>query len=170
MGVDIEAIFKKTYEHYAMAKNNLIIKSEMFSHRDDAISNVIPGFDAETLKFGSYDRENFAVLFVDMRRSTTRAQEVGPEKTFLTMHVFLTALLEVVKYYNGKVIDIMGDGIMVFWGGREARHEEGMVKTEAVRNAGQCGFDMLNVLKKVINKIVKDENLGKEISIGIGIT
>lgn len=170
MGVDIEAIFKKTYEHYAMAKNNLIIKSEMFSHRNDAISNVIPGFDAETLKFGSYDRENFAVLFVDMRRSTTRAQEVGPEKTFLTMHVFLTALLEVVKYYNGKVIDIMGDGIMVFWGGREARHEEGMVKTEAVRNAGQCGFDMLNVLKKVINKIVKDENLGKEISIGIGIT
>ena len=80
---------------------------------------------------GSYDKENYAVLFVDMRRSTQRAQTVGAEKTFLTMHVFLTALLEVVKHYNGKVIDIMGDGLMVFWGGQAAREENNMVKTLA---------------------------------------
>jgi len=86
------------------------------------------------------------------------------------MHVFLTALLEVVKHYHGKVIDIMGDGVMVFWGGREARAEDDMVKTEAVRNAGRCGLAMLKVRTGVINKIITDEKLGTEVSLGIGIT
>lgn len=42
--------------------------------------------DADYLEFGSYDKDNFAVLFVDMRNSTTRAQRLGAEKTFLSTH------------------------------------------------------------------------------------
>lgn len=170
MAIDMDLIYKNTWDHYQQAKNNLIEKRAMLEHYDAAISNVIPGFDADKLKFGSYDKENFAVLFVDMRNSTKRAQAVGAEKTFLTMHIFLTALLEVVKYYNGKVIDIMGDGLMIFWGGREARAEDNMVKTEAVRNAGRCGLAMLKVRSGVINKIISSEELGGEINIGIGLT
>lgn len=170
MAIDINAIYKNTWEHYQKAKNNLIEKRAMLEHYADAISDVIPGFDADKLEFGSYDKENFAVLFVDMRNSTKRAQDVGAEKTFLTMHIFLTALLEVIKFYHGKVIDIMGDGLMVFWGGREARAEDTMVKTEAVRNAGRCGLAMLKVRTEVINKIIIGEKLGNEISIGIGVT
>ena len=105
-----------------------------------------------------------------MRDSTKRAQDVGAEKTFLTMHVFLTALLEVVKCYKGKVIDIMGDGLMVFWGGEEAREEDNMIKRFAVKNAGLCGRDMLLIREKVINKIIKDEDLGRPINIGVGVT
>ncbi len=169
MAINMNLIYESTFEHYQQAKSNLIKKRTVLEHRE-AISDVIPGFNADKLEFGSYDKENFAVLFVDMRNSTKRAQNVGAEKTFLTMHIFLTALLEVVKYYNGKVIDIMGDGLMVFWGGREARAKDNMVKTEAVRNAGQCGLDMLKVRSEVINKIILKENLGDEINIGIGLT
>lgn len=75
-----------------------------------------------------------------------------------------------MKHYKGKVIDIMGDGLMVFWGGKEARAEENMVKTLAIQNAGLCGKDMLVVREKVINKIIHDENLGSPISIGVGVT
>ena len=151
------------------AKKNVVMR-EMFEHREDAISDVIPGFNADKLEFGSYDKENYAVLFVDMRRSTQRAQTVGAEKTFLTMHVFLTALLEVVKHYNGKVIDIMGDGLMVFWGGQAAREENNMVKTLAIKNAGLCGKDMLKIREDVINRIIENEDLGPKIDIGIGVT
>lgn len=169
MAIDFNAIYKTTYEHYLQAKGNIIAKGE-FQHRADAISDVIPGFEADKLEFGSYDKENYAVLFVDMRRSTSRAQNVGPEKTFLTMHVFLTALLEVVKHYHGKVIDIMGDGLMVFWGGRAAREEDNMVKCLAVQNAGLCGRDMLKIRERVINRIVQEEKLGPNIDIGVGVT
>lgn len=169
MAIDINAIYKNTCEHYQQAKSNVIAKG-MFEHRADAISDVIPGFEADKLEFGSYDKENYAVLFVDMRRSTLRAQQVGAEKTFLTMHVFLTALLEVVKHYHGKVIDIMGDGLMVFWGGHAAREEDNMVKSLAVQNAGLCGRDMLKVRETVINRIIQEENLGPDINIGVGVT
>lgn len=169
MAIDIDVIYSNTYNHYEDAKNN-IHKRAIVEHSFSAISDVIPGFDADKLEFGSYDKENFAVLFVDMRDSTMRAQNVGAEKTFLTMHIFITALLEVVKYYHGKVIDIMGDGLMVFWGGRRAREEENMVKTNAIQKAGLCGRDMLVVLEKVINKIITNENLGNDISIGVGVT
>ena len=169
MAIDVNTIYRSTYKHYLQAKGNIIEKA-MFEHRADAISDVIPGFNADKLEFGSYDKENFAVLFVDMRRSTQRAQKVGAEKTFLTMHVFLTALLEVVKHYHGKVIDIMGDGMMVFWGGSVAREEDNMVKSLAVQNAGLCGRDMLKIRESVINRIIEEEKLGSKISIGIGVT
>ncbi len=170
MAIDVTAIYKNTLKHYEQAKKNLIIKEERGIFAHSAISDVIPGFKAEKLEFGSYDKENFAVLFVDMRRSTERAQNVGPEKTFLTMHIFLTALLEVVEYYHGKVIDIMGDGLMVFWGGKEARAKDNMVKSIAIQNAGLCGRDMLKVREAVINPIIDCEKLGTPISIGVGVT
>lgn len=169
MAIDIDSIYQNTYKHYLQAKSN-IIKKAVLEYRADAISDVIPGFEADKLEFGSYDKENFAVLFVDMRRSTQRAQTVGAEKTFLTMHVFLTALLEVVKHYRGKVIDIMGDGLMVFWGGAAAREDDNMVKSLAVQNAGLCGRDMLKVRESVINRIIGDEQLGPKVSIGVGVT
>lgn len=170
MAVNFDEIYKNTWEHYQKAKNNATERQKRFAHSDDAISDVVPGFEADKLEFGSFDKENFAVLFVDMRNSTARAATVGPEKTFLTMHIYLTALLEIVKYYNGKVVDIMGDGLMVFWGGREARMEDNMVKTIAIQNAGLCGRDMLRVRECVINAIIEKENLGNTIDIGIGVT
>ena len=170
MSVDISAIYKSTLEHFNQARNNIIIEKRALEHSAEAISDVIPGFEADKLEFGSYDKENYAVLFVDMRRSTGRAQQVGAEKTFLTMHVFFTALLEVIKHYHGKVIDIMGDGLMVFWGGKTAREEDNMVKLLAVQNAGLCGRDMLIVREAVINRIIQEEYLGPNINIGVGVT
>ncbi len=112
MNIDIDEVRKTTWEHYIQAKGNMELQEHRTVYAHSAISDVIPGFKAEKLEFGSYDKGNFAVLFVDMRRSTERAQKVGPKNTFLTMHIFLTALLKVVEYYQGKVIDIMGDGLM----------------------------------------------------------
>lgn len=169
MPIDVDAIYRKTLEHYNRAYDSIPERQTLFEH-SSAISNVIPGFDSNKLEFGSYDKENYAVLFVDMRNSTTRAKSVGAEKTFLTMHVFLTALLEVVNYYNGKVIDIMGDGLMVFWGGEQARKTHGEIKTFAIKNAGLCGRDMLLIREKVINRIIEEKKLGNPISIGVGVT
>ena len=167
MAIDVDEIYKSTWEHYVQAKSNIVEKQMILEHRADAISDVIPGFEADKLEFGSYDKENYAVLFVDMRNSTLRAQNVGAEKTFLTMHVYLTALLEVVRCHHGKVIDIMGDGIMAFWGGRAARKSENMTNSIAVKKAGICGRDMLTVRERVINEIIAIEDLG---NIGIGVT
>lgn len=164
----INQIYEITLKQYYNAFNN--VPKENLQERFSAISDSVPGYNEKMVDFGDYIQENYAVLFVDMRDSTKRAEKVGAKITFLTMHVYLTALLEVVKMYNGQVIDIMGDGLMVFWGGKNAREENKISKAIAVQQAGLCGKSMLEVREKVINKIINKENLGPEINIGVGVT
>lgn len=165
--IDISEIYKSTKKHYDTAKSTLEnLKHSLLYEHADAISDTIPGYQAEYLEFGSFDKDNFAVLFVDMRNSTKRAKQIGPEKTFLTMHAFIPALLEVIKCYNGKVVDIMGDGIMAFFGGRNSN----IAKVMAVKNAGLCGKDMLRVREEVINPIILNDNIPWSINIGVGVT
>lgn len=76
MAINIDEIYSSTYENFKDAKNN-IQKRAIVENSFSSISDVIPGFDADKLEFGSYDKENFAVLFVDMRGSTARAQKEG---------------------------------------------------------------------------------------------
>lgn len=170
MGVDFLAVYESALNRYEQAFENIELRKSILAYESRAISDVIPGFEAEKLEFGSFAKENYAVLFVDMRQSTKRAHDVGPEVTFLTMHVFLTSLLEIVKYHNGKVIDIMGDGLMVFWGGEAAREKDYEFKSAAVKKAGLCGRDMLTARVRVINRIVSEKKLGPSINIGVGVT
>ena len=51
MAIDIDSIYQNTYKHYLQAKSNIIEKA-VFEHRADAISDVIPGFEADKLEFG----------------------------------------------------------------------------------------------------------------------
>lgn len=164
----INQIYEITLKQYNKAFENA--PKENIQERFSAISDSVPGYNEKMVDFGDYIQENYAVLFVDMRNSTRRAEKVGARITFLTMHVYLTALLEVVKMYKGQVVDIMGDGLMVFWGGKNAREEDKIPKAIAVQQAGLCGKSMLEVNEKVINKIINDKNLGAKINIGVGVT
>ena len=102
MSIDIESIYQKTYAHYLQAKKN-ITRTANLKHQADAISDAIPGFEADKLEFGSYDRENYAVLFVDMRQSTQRAQKVGAEKTFWPFAVWCGWVCQVVTVLRSSL-------------------------------------------------------------------
>ena len=64
MAVNVTEIYNTTWEHYQKAQESIIAKRSILEH-SAAISDVIPGFEADKLEFGSYDKENYAVLFVD---------------------------------------------------------------------------------------------------------
>lgn len=128
------------------------------------ISDNIPGYSADELEFASFDKDNFAVLFIDMRSSTIRAKSIGPEKTFISMHAFIAGMLEVVKSKQGVVIDIMGDGLMVFFGGKNSK----LTKFQAIQNAGICGQDMLDVINTIINPMLERDGIW-QITCGVGI-
>lgn len=164
--INTNIIFELTKHHYDQAKESLEnLKHSLVFERANAISDAIPGYQANYLEFGSFAKDNFAVLFVDMRNSTSRAHQIGPEKTFLTMHAFIPALLEVIKCYDGKVVDIMGDGIMAFFGGKSSK----LPKVIAAQNAGLCGKDMLRVRENVINPILKSDGIARDVDVGVGV-
>lgn len=168
---DIDRVYNIAKTSYERAKSSLTLIHKSFNEgAESAISDVIPGYESCRLDFGNYIEDNFAVLFVDMRSSTARALKIGAEQTFLTMHVYIPALLEVVRIYNGNVIDIMGDGIMVFFGGSK-QMDKNITKAEAIKNAAYCSLDMMKIREKVINEILREEKIEwPTIDIGIGVT
>lgn len=164
--IDIDKIRDTTNIHYNKAKMSILrLEKRAFFENSSAISDVVPGYNSERLEFGACEKDNFAVLFIDIRNSTNRARKLGKVKTFLSMHAFIPAMLEVVKHYKGYVIDLMGDGIMVFFGGK---HSE-VCKEIAIKNSGLCGRDMLKVKDEVVNSILKNDGIDYEIDCGVGI-
>jgi len=164
--LDIEEIRKITLIHYYKAKSSIqkIEKRAIFEN-SAAISDVVPGYAAERIEFGACEKDNFTVLFIDIRNSTSRAKQIGEVSTFLTMHAFMPAMIEVVKYYKGNVMDLMGDGIMVFFGGK---HSE-LSHSIAAQNAGLCGKGMLKVKDEVVNKILAQDGILYGLDCGVGV-
>lgn len=154
----VEAAYNKAKETLEYIEHRAVFESAQ------VVSDNIPGYSADRLEFGSYDKDNFAVLFIDMRSSTKRAKSIGPEKTFVSMHAFIAGMLEVIKNRHGVVVDIMGDGLMVFFGGKNSE----LSKCQAVQNAGMCGREMLDVINTIINPVLKKDNIWK-ITCGVGI-
>jgi len=161
----MEKIKEVVTNAYKKAKENIpCLEHRAIFEACQVISDNIPGYTAENLKFGSYDKDNFSVLFIDMRNSTLRAEKIGAENTFISMHAFISGMLEVVKNRNGVVIDIMGDGLMVFFGGKKSA----LTKSQAVQAAGMCGKEMLDVIHEVINPLLKKDDIW-QITCGVGI-
>ena len=151
--VDLKKIEEKTREYYDKAKGELLLfeqRSLEFEH--SAISDVIPNYKSDLLNFGAYKEDNFAVLFVDMRNSTSRAEKIGAQRTGGQNPL------------RGEV-DLMGDGIMVFFYGKD----EGFTREIAIKHAGLCGRDMLTVVDKVVNKILLEDGINYPIICGVGV-
>lgn len=56
MAVNVTEIYNTTWEHYQKAQESIIAKRSILEH-SAAISDVIPGFEADKLEFGSYDKK-----------------------------------------------------------------------------------------------------------------
>lgn len=51
MAIDIDKIYKSTWDHYLQAQSAMTEKRAFFEHSDSAISDAIPGFEADKLEF-----------------------------------------------------------------------------------------------------------------------
>jgi adenylate cyclase len=70
MAIDIDAIYASTWTNYQIARKSLAVNKEMrMSFQASAISDVIPGYSADKLEFGSYETNlrGKNLVFVDWR-------------------------------------------------------------------------------------------------------
>lgn len=135
-----------------------------------AVSNRIPNYNADKMPFGTYNCDHFVTFFADMRRSSKRSNEIGPEKTFLTLHAIMPTMIYVVEEYGGYVIDLPGDGIMALF--KENRERVYWQKNSELLNAEslavQCGKSLLQAINNTVNKILVYNDI-PPVTFGIGI-
>jgi len=166
--INYEVIKNIVTKNFKQAKDAIkLYKTEtmQFAH---AISDNIPNYEIEKIDFGAYIKDNFTVLFADMRNSTQRAITIGAEKTFLTMHAIIPAFIYIIEKYQGSIIDIPGDGIIALYKeNKSGIRSNGFIynsETLATRSAEV----LIYVLKNIINPLLIQQNIDP-VEFGIGI-
>jgi adenylate cyclase len=106
------------------------------------------------------ERKKITVLFSDIRHFTQISENMSPENVVSLLNEYFEVMLKVIFKHQGTIDKFMGDGIMVEFGAPLTDNEQ---EIHAVR----CGLEMLEALKKLNEKFLKEDR--PTLSIGIGI-
>ena len=101
-----------------------------------------------------------ALLFCDIRRFTTTAEQLSPENTVHFLNVYYSMMSDVIKQHNGVINQFVGDEIFVSFGAPVP------IDNPEV-SAVNCAKEMIAKLKE-INSALND-TIEDEVVVGIGI-
>jgi adenylate cyclase len=71
------------------------------------------------------------VMFTDVEGYTTVSEQLSPEEIAEHMSEYFEVLLETVQRHGGEVIQMMGDGIMAFWGAPRLDEDQALNAVQA---------------------------------------
>lgn len=120
--------------------------------------------DFEHLK-GTKDQEHCPIvtLFMDIESSTRLGILYPPEDVHRIKNSFICIAIELVKSFDGHVHRIMGDSVMAFFGGKNAKTEN------AVTDALNCASIIQFLVEKIIIPKLDSEGYKDAFGIRIGI-
>jgi class 3 adenylate cyclase len=122
------------------------------------------------LKLGFATKAWCAILFVDMRGSTNRAEELGPKATYITMHALIPALAHFVADANGFIVGFRGDGLFACFGIEDdGRNPDDLDKSKTVVSAGKCGQSMVEAVNTIVNPVLESRRIKPGLCIGAGV-
>jgi class 3 adenylate cyclase len=79
---------------------------------------------AATQAVPAEDRRMVTILFMDMVGSTSMAEKLDPEEWRQVMNKLHTALGEAITAHRGTIAQYLGDGLLAFFGAREASEND----------------------------------------------
>lgn len=106
------------------APSNLSIKTLSLEEKLPRIQHYTPDSHARKILAQKDriegERRQVTIMFCDMKGFTSLAHKLGPEETFVLMERVLEIMVHKVHQYQGTVNEIMGDGILAFFGALDA--------------------------------------------------
>jgi class 3 adenylate cyclase len=153
-----------------------ISRSEMLAEQYGSITAnaLVDNPKYEKLKQGYGKSVWSVVLAVDLRGSTSRAVEIGPKNTYLTMHTFLPTLINLVGSWDGAVVGLRGDGLIAHFGETEVKSGSytdvsSEVGSRAAQDSVNCGKGMIEAVSEIINPLLESNGIRSDLRIGVGI-
>ncbi|MEY7999426.1 adenylate/guanylate cyclase domain-containing protein [Clostridium sp. Mt-5] len=170
LDIDINELKREVTEKFELAKKNVLNELTIDKKFAKDISNNIPNYDINKMKFGAYEKDKFVSFFADMRDSTNRAMDIGAKDTFLTIHAIMPAMIYIIEAYGGSIVDLPGDGVMALFKGnpKNIRWVVGGKYLNEESLAVGCGKDLLTTFEEIVNPILVDNNI-KSVTFGVGI-
>jgi len=100
--------------------------SSVASERLHALRAFIPADVSEKIRSGggAGERRIVTVLFCDLVGSTPLGERLGPERFKVVMDQLLGRMIAAISKYEGTVAQVMGDGLLAFFGAPLAHEDD----------------------------------------------
>ena len=152
-------IFAYTDKFILENKNKEKVKFAMGKYMSqDVMKRVIQ--DIDNLGLGG-KRSVVTVLFSDIRGFTTMSEKMSPQEVSEILNEYFTEMEPIITKYNGIINKFIGDAVMAVFG-------EPIQDKNHAQNAVKCAYEMLQKVKELQQKWVKENK--PKIEIGIGIS
>ena len=154
----LTTILAYTHKFVIENKSKEKVKTAMGKYMSqDVMKRIVQNID--NLGLGG-KKSTVTVLFSDIRGFTSMSEQMSAQQVSEILNEYFTEMEPIITQYNGVINKFIGDAVMAIFG-------EPIQDKNHARNAVKCAYSMLQKVKELQKKWVKE---GKpKIEIGIGI-
>jgi class 3 adenylate cyclase/predicted ATPase/energy-coupling factor transporter ATP-binding protein EcfA2 len=106
------------------------------------------------------ERRQLTVLFCDLVDSTTLSSQLDPEEYRDVVRAYQTACTEVVQRYDGHVAQLLGDGLLVYFGYPQAHEDD-------AHRAIHTGLGIIEAIGTLNIRLEYDQGLRLAVRLGM---
>ncbi len=106
------------------------------------------------------ERRQLTVLFCDLVGSTVLSERLDPEDLREVVREYQAACVEVVERFGGHVAQILGDGLLAYFGYPEAHEDD-------ARRAVHAGLGIVVAMGQLNRRLERDRSLRLAVRLGI---
>src|SRR5262249_8295175 len=105
------------------------------------------------------ERRQLTVMFCDMVDSTKLSSQLDPEEYRAVVRAYQTACTEVIRRYDGHIAQLLGDGLLVYFGYPHAHEDD-------ARRAVHTGLGILEAVAALNTRLEPAQGITLAVRIG----
>src|SRR5215471_6414867 len=106
------------------------------------------------------ERRQLTVLFCDLVDSTQLSSQLDPEEYRDVVRAYQAACTEVIRRFDGHVAQLLGDGLLVYFGYPHAHEDD-------AQRAVRTGLGLLAALEDLNTRLQQDKGLQLALRLGV---
>src|SRR5262245_34615773 len=106
------------------------------------------------------ERRQLTVMFCDLVESTQLSGRLDPEEYRDVVRAYQTACTEVIQRYDGHIAQLLGDGLLVYFGYPQAHEDD-------AQRAVRTGLGILDAMGDLQTHLQQDKGIQLAIRIGV---
>jgi class 3 adenylate cyclase/predicted ATPase len=106
------------------------------------------------------ERRQLTVMFCDLVDSTSLSGQLDPEDLREVIRAYQAACTEVITQYEGNIAQLLGDGLLVYFGYPVAHEDDAQRSVHA-------GLGMIKAIETLNRRLQQDRNISLAVRLGI---
>src|SRR5215510_6403778 len=106
------------------------------------------------------ERRQLTVMFCDLVDSTKLSSQLDPEEYRDVVRAYQTVCTEVIRRYDGHIAQLLGDGLLVYFGYPQAHEDD-------PHRAVRTGLGILEAVGALHTRLEQDKGIGLAVRLGI---